>query len=209
MCGIIGYVGPRRCQQVPLDGLKRDHPVGCRRDRAYAFGPPHGAVSERNAHPNTDASGRIRIALNGIIEHYLPLRERLAADGVPFRSDTDAEIVAQLIGVHYEDDLAAAVGRSLEDLEGHYALVTTISNTGGSTSTSRGTWPRRSPLSEAGGGAGGPSQTRDARPPCSWCARPPDRSRRAYPPAAAATAAPGGRTAAHRAPTWPRSRRAR
>ena len=61
--------------------------------------------------------------LNGIIENHLELRDRLAADLVALRSDTDAEVVAHLIALNYDGDLADAVRRSLADLEGHYAIV--------------------------------------------------------------------------------------
>jgi glutamine---fructose-6-phosphate transaminase (isomerizing) len=83
----------------------------------------HGEVTERNAHPHEDASGRVRIVLNGIIENHLELRERLAADLVRFSSDTDAEVVAHLIALNYDGDLSDAVRRSLDDLVGHYAFV--------------------------------------------------------------------------------------
>ncbi len=83
----------------------------------------HGEVTERNAHPHQDASGRVRIVLNGIIENHLELRERLAADLVQFRSETDAEVVAHLIALNYDGNLSDAVRRSLEDLNGHYAFV--------------------------------------------------------------------------------------
>jgi glucosamine--fructose-6-phosphate aminotransferase (isomerizing) len=85
----------------------------------------HGGVTEENAHPHEDASGRFRIVLNGIIENHLELRDRLAADLVTLRSDTDAEVVAHLIALNYDGDLADAVRRSLAELEGHYAIVAT------------------------------------------------------------------------------------
>jgi len=83
----------------------------------------HGGVTEQNAHPHEDATGRFRIVLNGIIENHLELRDRLAADLVELRSDTDAEVVAHLIALNYAGDLADAVRRSLAELEGHYAIV--------------------------------------------------------------------------------------
>jgi glutamine---fructose-6-phosphate transaminase (isomerizing) len=83
----------------------------------------HGGVTEVNAHPHEDSSGRFRIVLNGIIENHLDLRERLAGDLITVRSDTDAEVVAHLIALNYDGNLSDAVRRSLEDLEGHYALV--------------------------------------------------------------------------------------
>jgi glucosamine--fructose-6-phosphate aminotransferase (isomerizing) len=83
----------------------------------------HGAVTVENAHPHTDATGRIWIVLNGIIENYLELRRRLERDLVPFTSETDAEVLAQLIGVYYDGDLVEAVRRARADLSGHYAFV--------------------------------------------------------------------------------------
>ncbi|HYB27689.1 MAG TPA: glutamine--fructose-6-phosphate transaminase (isomerizing) [Solirubrobacteraceae bacterium] len=83
----------------------------------------HGGVTEENAHPHEDASGRVKIVLNGIIENHLELRDRLSADLVPLRSDTDAEVVAHLIALNYAGDLADAVRRSLTELQGHYAIV--------------------------------------------------------------------------------------
>jgi glucosamine--fructose-6-phosphate aminotransferase (isomerizing) len=65
----------------------------------------------------------VRIVLNGIIENHLQLRGRLSGDLVHFSSDTDAEVVAHLIALYYDGDLAAAVRRSLTDLKGHYAFV--------------------------------------------------------------------------------------
>ena len=174
MCGIIGYVGYRRCQDILFDGLKRleyrgydsaglawredgmiqcvrsvgnldslesalgTHPRGRSAASATATAMPatspcsgightrwatHGGVTESNAHPHEDASGRVRIVLNGIIENYLELRQRLEADEVQCSSDTDAEVVAQLIALYYDGDLADAVRRSLDDLSGHYAFV--------------------------------------------------------------------------------------
>ncbi len=83
----------------------------------------HGGVNEANAHPHEDASGRFRIVLNGIIENHRELRERLAGDLVWLRSDTDAEVVAHLIALNYDGSLSEAVRRSLDELQGHYAIV--------------------------------------------------------------------------------------
>ncbi|MGH3263845.1 MAG: glutamine--fructose-6-phosphate transaminase (isomerizing) [Trebonia sp.] len=83
----------------------------------------HGAVTERNAHPQHDSSGRLRIVLNGIIENHLELRRRLRGGVAQFNSDTDAEVVAHLIARNYDGDLAEAVHRCTEDLVGHYAFV--------------------------------------------------------------------------------------
>jgi glucosamine--fructose-6-phosphate aminotransferase (isomerizing) len=83
----------------------------------------HGAVNEQNAHPLCDAAGRIHVVVNGIVENYVTLRERLLAAGVTFSSQTDAEVIAQLIASDYDGDLAATVQRALGELEGFFAFV--------------------------------------------------------------------------------------
>jgi glucosamine--fructose-6-phosphate aminotransferase (isomerizing) len=83
----------------------------------------HGRVSEENAHPHFDTRSTVHIVLNGIVENYLALRERLAADGCVFTSETDAEVVAHLVSKHYDGDLTDAVRRAYNELRGHYAFV--------------------------------------------------------------------------------------
>ncbi len=86
----------------------------------------HGGVTEANAHPHTDASGRIVIIQNGIVENYLELKEALLAEGVPFTSQTDTEVIAHLVALHYHEgscDLATAVRRTLGELRGASAVV--------------------------------------------------------------------------------------
>jgi len=83
----------------------------------------HGAVTEGNAHPHADSTGRVLIVLNGIVENHAEIRRRLATEGIFCRSQTDAEVVAHLIGRYYDGDLADAVRRTTRDISGHYALV--------------------------------------------------------------------------------------
>jgi glutamine---fructose-6-phosphate transaminase (isomerizing) len=83
----------------------------------------HGRVSEENAHPHYDTANQVHIVLNGIVENFMALRERLAADGCVFTSETDAEVVAHLVSRHYDGDLTEAVRRAYNELEGHYAFV--------------------------------------------------------------------------------------
>jgi len=83
----------------------------------------HGRVSEENAHPHYDSEDRVHVVVNGIVENYVALKERLTAAGSVFTSETDAEVIAHLVADHYEGDLAAAVRAAYAELEGHYAFV--------------------------------------------------------------------------------------
>jgi glucosamine--fructose-6-phosphate aminotransferase (isomerizing) len=83
----------------------------------------HGRVSEENAHPHYDNRDRVHVVVNGIVENYMALKERLVAEGSMFTSETDAEVIAHLIAAHYSDDLAEAVRLAFNELEGHYAFV--------------------------------------------------------------------------------------
>jgi glucosamine--fructose-6-phosphate aminotransferase (isomerizing) len=84
----------------------------------------HGGVTEANAHPLAGCESRkLAIVLNGIVENYRELRERLAADGHGFSSETDAETVTHLIEHHYDGDLVEAVRQAFQELEGHFAFV--------------------------------------------------------------------------------------
>lgn len=83
----------------------------------------HGAPSDVNAHPHCDDSGKIAVVHNGIVENFMQLKEWLQAEhGIQFRSETDTEVIAQLIGVYYEGDLEDAVFRAVEKMQGAYGL---------------------------------------------------------------------------------------
>ena len=82
----------------------------------------HGAPEERNAHPHTDAAGRVAVVHNGIVENYRVLREELAGSGVAFSSDTDSEVIAHLLAAA-GDDLAAAALAVRGRLAGQYAVA--------------------------------------------------------------------------------------
>ena len=83
----------------------------------------HGRVTEENAHPHFDTSDRIHIVVNGIVENYVELKERLLGDGAMFTSETDAEVIAHLVADHYDGDLVEAVRKAYAELRGHYAFV--------------------------------------------------------------------------------------
>lgn len=83
----------------------------------------HGAPSDSNAHPHTNGDETIAVVHNGIIENYIELREWLAREhGVRFRSETDTEVIAHLIGIYYDGDLVDAVYRAVEKMKGAYAI---------------------------------------------------------------------------------------
>ncbi len=83
----------------------------------------HGRVTVENAHPHISADGKIIVVMNGIIENYVALRRELQDAGVTFTSETDTEVVPNLIAQLYEGDLLEAVKRATARLDGHYALV--------------------------------------------------------------------------------------
>jgi len=83
----------------------------------------HGRPSVANAHPHVDASGRIALVHNGIIENFLELKQQLEEEGVEFKSETDTEVIVQLVGRYYEGNLEAAVRKACADLEGAYAIA--------------------------------------------------------------------------------------
>ncbi|PVZ11932.1 glutamine--fructose-6-phosphate transaminase (isomerizing) [Actinomycetospora cinnamomea] len=86
----------------------------------------HGEPSERNAHPHTDASDRIAVVHNGILENADELRAKLVADGVVLRSDTDTEVLPHLIARALDggaSSLEDAVREALRGVEGTYGLV--------------------------------------------------------------------------------------
>jgi glucosamine--fructose-6-phosphate aminotransferase (isomerizing) len=161
MCGIIGYVGPRECKDLILDGLERleyrgydsagiallehagesfsavravgnlaklrdaagDNHSAATTGLGHTRWATHGKVTEANAHPHFDQSGKVAVVMNGIIENYVELRAELAGRGVAFTSETDTEVIPHLIGQAYRGDIAEAVREVVPRLQGHYAFV--------------------------------------------------------------------------------------
>jgi glucosamine--fructose-6-phosphate aminotransferase (isomerizing) len=83
----------------------------------------HGGATDANAHPHTNSPGDIAVVHNGVIENYAVLKEKLIEDGIAFRSDTDTEVIAHLIGHYYHGDLLAAVKHAISLLKGTYGLA--------------------------------------------------------------------------------------
>ena len=82
----------------------------------------HGAPSDVNSHPQVSDSGKFAVVHNGIIENYLELKEKLIKKGVTFVSETDTEVVAQLLEYYYQGDILDAMIQVLRRVEGSYAL---------------------------------------------------------------------------------------
>ena len=162
MCGIVGYVGFRDCQEILLKGLGRLeyrgydsagvaivdgslHIAKCagkvrELELRIAADPPrgslgightrwatHGLPDDINAHPHVSPSGRIALVHNGIIENYAALKQTIAAKGCRFRSQTDSEVVVQLIEEILEGDpdlpFEAAIRLALGQVAGTYGLA--------------------------------------------------------------------------------------
>ena len=90
----------------------------------------HGKATDVNAHPHTDASGKLAIVHNGVIENYGILKKKLQDKGLKFRTETDTEVLAFLIGVHFDqldsktdNRLELAVIEALREVTGTYGLV--------------------------------------------------------------------------------------
>lgn len=158
MCGIVGYIGPKRAAPILVEGLKRleyrgydSSGIAVIEDKKlsvikkvgkiaelrkavpadmpghYGIGhtrwATHGGVTDVNAHPHTDAKGKIAIVHNGIVENYIPLKTKLEAKGIVFKSETDSEVIAQLVGYYYEGDLLKAVKAALSQIKGTYGIA--------------------------------------------------------------------------------------
>lgn len=115
-CKVLGKIAKLE-EEVSKQGLKLDTTI------AQTRWATHGKPSETNAHPHFDSTGSLALVHNGIIENHDTLRRMLEEKGCVFRSETDTEVVAQLIGHHYAGDMLTAIEKTLPMLHGAYALV--------------------------------------------------------------------------------------
>jgi glucosamine--fructose-6-phosphate aminotransferase (isomerizing) len=83
----------------------------------------HGGATDQNAHPHLDHSGSIAVVHNGVIENFSNLKNRLQEEGIVFRSETDTEVLAHLIGHYYHGDLVEAVRQALSLVKGTYGIA--------------------------------------------------------------------------------------
>ncbi|MBU5434148.1 glutamine--fructose-6-phosphate transaminase (isomerizing) [Pseudoflavonifractor sp. MSJ-37] len=82
----------------------------------------HGVPSDVNAHPHMSENGRIAVVHNGIIENYVEIKEFLQSQGVHFTSETDTEVVAQLLEYYYDGNILDTVTKVLHQIRGSYGL---------------------------------------------------------------------------------------
>lgn len=83
----------------------------------------HGIPNEENAHPHCDEKETLAVVHNGIIENHLAIRKKLEKKGMRFCSDTDSEVIAQLISYLYRGNLRLAVQKALKELDGSLAIA--------------------------------------------------------------------------------------
>lgn len=106
----------------------KEHPVEGSMGIGHTRWATHGAPSDVNSHPHLNSKETIAVVQNGIIENYLPLRNWLKGEGYTFKSETDTEVIPNLIHYYYEGDLFKAVTKALKKLEGSYALGVVCKN---------------------------------------------------------------------------------
>jgi glucosamine--fructose-6-phosphate aminotransferase (isomerizing) len=115
------------------DGIARllkAEPVNGQLGIAHTRWATHGVPADKNSHPHLDASEKIAVVHNGVIENYDSLKQKLVAAGHKFKSDTDTEVLAHLIGECYAkragknpDALSQAVSEALREVIGTYGLA--------------------------------------------------------------------------------------
>ena len=90
----------------------------------------HGKVTEANAHPHSSKSGKIALVHNGVIENFNELKENLQKKGYSFKSETDSEVIANLLQQNYEEtsDVKKSILKTVSQLKGHYAFVAMFEN---------------------------------------------------------------------------------
>ena len=110
-----------------VDRLKGDTPEGTV-GVGHTRWATHGAPTTPNAHPHLDQTGRIAVIHNGIIENAGTIRKALEKHGHTFKSETDTEVLAHLIGEYYTNDLEEAVASALWDVEGAYGIAVICSD---------------------------------------------------------------------------------
>jgi glucosamine--fructose-6-phosphate aminotransferase (isomerizing) len=125
----VAVAGPSGLRMAKRAGRVRDLADGLPKRFAGKAGightrwATHGPANDVNAHPHTDASGRVAVVHNGIVDNAATLRHRLTDDGVELVSDTDTEVFAHLVARSSADTLEGKVVDALAAVEGTYGLA--------------------------------------------------------------------------------------
>ncbi|PID26913.1 MAG: glutamine--fructose-6-phosphate transaminase (isomerizing) [Candidatus Cloacimonadota bacterium] len=115
---IVKSVGPITELETKLNG-KVDGNIGI----AHTRWATHGEPSEENSHPHYSMNEKVILVHNGIIENYQTIKTKLEDKGYKFYSETDTEVLANLIDFYLEDDLESSVVRALKDVKGTYGIA--------------------------------------------------------------------------------------
>ena len=126
-------IGMRKCKGriQCLSDLITEVPVGGKIGISHTRWATHGAPTDGNAHPHSDQSGRLVLVHNGVIENYHAIGDRLRAAGHEFKSETDSEVLAHLVGKLYDESalahspkrLVGAVRAALAEVKGTYGIA--------------------------------------------------------------------------------------
>ena len=140
MCSIIGYSGNNNAAPVLVRALqkmeyrgydsvgiatKNENIISIKKGVGHTRWATHGKVTKENAHPHSSNSGKIAIVHNGIIENFEELKADLVSYGYKFQSETDTEIIANLIQHNFDQtsDIKKTIIKTISELKGHYAFV--------------------------------------------------------------------------------------
>ncbi|MEO8295708.1 MAG: glutamine--fructose-6-phosphate transaminase (isomerizing) [Gemmatimonadota bacterium] len=121
---IVKCAGKLSALEQQLDGKNPEGTLGIGHTRWAT----HGAPTTTNAHPHTDQSGKIALIHNGIIENSRAIRTALELRGHTFKSETDTEVLAHLVGELYSGNLEEAVAAALRDVDGAYGIAVITSD---------------------------------------------------------------------------------
>ncbi len=111
----------KRIESLKIDTHNGESVKGCA-GIGHTRWATHGAPSVQNAHPHLSQNGKFAVVHNGIIENYTSLKEELISEGFKFKSETDTEVIPQLLQKYYKGDLKEAVKKTTQRLTGSYAL---------------------------------------------------------------------------------------
>jgi glutamine---fructose-6-phosphate transaminase (isomerizing) len=118
------HVRKRAGRIANLVHFLHDQPISGRTGISHTRWATHGPATDKNAHPHVGGNGIVAVVHNGVIENYASLRRQLVDEGVRFQSDTDTEVIAQLIARNLDGlNLIDAVRKTLRVLQGTYGLA--------------------------------------------------------------------------------------